>query len=111
MTTFYTPTPDGIIGNEDCGQMYAWYVLNAVGLYQMTPGDNKYYIGRPMVDEANIKLSGCYFKVEVINNPVINKYVEKVFLNGSALSENVIDYKNIKEGNVLKIQMTSKKNL
>ena len=45
LTSFYTPTPDGIIGNEDCGQMSAWYVMNAIGLYQMTPGENTFISG------------------------------------------------------------------
>ena len=109
MTQFYAPTPEGIIGNEDCGQMSAWYVLNAIGLYQMTPGDGQYYIGRPMVDSAKIKLKNGLFNIEVVNNAAKNKYVEKVLLNGKKLDKNVIDYKNIKAGSVLKIYMSPNK--
>ena len=110
MKEFYAPTPEGIIGNEDCGQMSAWYVLNAIGLYQMTPGDNNYYIGRPMVNAATVKVKNGFFHIEVKNNNDENKYIEKVFLNGIKLKRNKIEYKDIKDGNVLQIYMTSKKN-
>lgn len=109
MTEFYTPTPEGIIGNEDCGQMSAWYVLNAVGLYQMTPGDNQYYIGRPIINAASIKLKDGEFNIEVINNSANNKYLEKVLLNGKQLANFKIEYKDIEAGNVLEIYMTSDK--
>ncbi len=109
MTKFYTPTPEGIIGNEDCGQMSAWYVLNAIGLYQMTPGDNQYYLGRPMINGAKIKVKGGTFTIEVINNSETNKYIEKAFLNGNKLETNKINYKDIKAGNSLKIYMSSSK--
>jgi predicted alpha-1,2-mannosidase len=52
---FYKPTPDGIIGNEDCGQMSAWYVLNALGIYQMAPGNPEFMVGRPIIDHAKIQ--------------------------------------------------------
>ena len=109
MTQFYKPTPDGIIGNEDCGQMSAWYVLNAIGLYQMTPGDNLYYIGRPMINAAKVKVKDGDFKIKVFNNSATNKYIEKVFLNDKILIENKINYKDIKAGNMLKIYMTNVK--
>lgn len=109
MTEFYAPTPEGIIGNEDCGQMSAWYVLNAIGLYQMTPGNNVYYIGRPMVNAAHIKIKGGIFHIEVINNSGSNKYVEKVLLNGNILDRNQIAYKDIKAGSILKIFMSPEK--
>ncbi|WP_445735907.1 GH92 family glycosyl hydrolase [Mariniflexile sp.] len=109
MKQFYTPIPEGIIGNEDCGQMSAWYVLNAIGLYQMTPGDNQYYIGRPMIDSAEIKLKNGSFKIEVMNNSAKNKYVEKVLLNGKKLEANKIEYNDIKAGSVLEIYMSPNK--
>jgi predicted alpha-1,2-mannosidase len=109
MKQFYTPTPGGIIGNEDCGQMSAWYVLNAIGLYQMTPGDNQYYIGRPMIDSAEVKVKDGVFKIEVINNASTNKYVEKVFLNENKLINNKIDYNDIKAGSILKVYMSPNK--
>lgn len=109
MKNFYKPEPDGIIGNEDCGQMSAWYVLNAIGLYQMTPADNLYYIGRPIVDAAKIKVANGYFKIQVVNNSEENKFVKKVLLNDVTLSKNVIQFKDIKAGNILKIYMSPDK--
>ena len=65
---FYKPTPAGIIGNEDCGQMSAWYVLSALGFYQVCPGKAEYTIGRPLVDMAKIQLPKGIFTIEVRNN-------------------------------------------
>ena len=58
MRNFYTNAPDGIIGNEDCGQMSAWYVMSAMGFYQVCPGIPLYTIGRPIVDKASIQVAG-----------------------------------------------------
>lgn len=102
---FYKPTPDGIIGNEDCGQMSAWYVLNSIGLYQVCPGDNTFAISRPLVDEATIKVPGGVFTITVENNSRSNKYIKKVTLNGEEVKRNQIDYSDIKAGNHLKIFM------
>ena len=76
LKSFYTPNPEGIIGNEDCGQMSAWYVMNAIGLYQMTPGDNTFYIGRPIVDHATLSLDKGSFTIKVLNHSEENKYVQ-----------------------------------
>ena len=57
MNTFYTDKPDGLCGNEDCGQMSAWYILSALGFYPVNPGSNEYALGSPMVKNAKIKLS------------------------------------------------------
>ena len=107
---FYKPTPDGIIGNEDCGQMSAWYILNAIGLYQITPGKTKFTIGRPIVDSAEIKINDGYFIIDVKNNSKQNKYLESAHLNGNKLDKFEIDFFDIKNGNVLEIKMTDKPN-
>ena len=73
LNSFYTPSPGGIIGNEDCGQMSAWYIMNAIGLYQMTPGCNTFYVGRPIVDKATLSLEKGNFTIKVLNHSMENK--------------------------------------
>ncbi|MEM9142148.1 MAG: GH92 family glycosyl hydrolase [Bacteroidota bacterium] len=105
MYDFYAPTPEGIIGNEDCGQMSAWYVLNALGLYQVTPGIPEFTIGRPLVDHARLQLPRGVFTMEVANNSRSNKYVHRVSLNGKALETPILRYTDIAPGNILSIHM------
>jgi len=108
---FYQPTPDGIIGNEDCGQMSAWYILNALGLYQMTPGNTSFFIGRPIVDGAKIKMDTGYFTIKVHNNSKQNKYLEKASLNGVLLQDFSINFSDIKSESILEIWMSNEKNI
>ncbi|NPA36171.1 MAG: glycoside hydrolase family 92 protein [Chlorobi bacterium] len=103
---FYLPVPEGIIGNEDCGQMSAWYVLSAMGIYQVSPGNTKFTIGRPIVDEALLKVQGGQFRVIVKNNSRRNKFVKEVKLNGNKLDDLFIDYKDIRKGGTLEFLMT-----
>lgn len=103
----YLPTPEGIIGNEDCGQMSAWYVLNALGIYQVTVGRPAYQIGRPIIDKAEIKIGDGVFSIKVIDNSQENKYVESVQLNGKNLLQREIDYQDFAAGNTLTINMKS----
>jgi len=110
LTSFYTPTPDGIIGNEDCGQMSAWYVMNAIGLYQMTPGDNTFYIGRPIVDRAVLSLENGVFTINVENNSKENKYVQEILLNDTPQKAFSIAYDQIQANSELTVVMGSKKN-
>ena len=106
MQSFYLPAPDGIIGNEDCGQMSAWYVLNALGFYQVTPGKPEYTIGRPLVHEAEIMLeNGKTFRVEVTNNSLENKYVISASLNGVSLDDLTFSHEMITSGGTLRIVM------
>ena len=110
LTSFYNPTPDGIIGNEDCGQMSAWYVMNAIGLYQMTPGDNTFYIGRPIVDRAVLSLENGLFTINVKNNSKENKYVQKILFNKTPQKSMSIAYDQIQANSELTIVMGSKPN-
>lgn len=103
---FYLPTPEGIIGNEDCGQMSAWYVLNAMGIYQVTTGKPVYTIGRPLVDNAKFRVKDGWFTINVINNSKVNMYVKQVKLNGVILKYNNFNYTDMKSGGVLEITMT-----
>ncbi len=103
---FYLPTPEGIIGNEDCGQMSAWYVLSALGFYQVAPGDPVYDIGRPVIDGARIKLGKGWFTIKVHNNSPQNKYIEKAILNGLELDGLQFRHDDIKAGGTLEFHMT-----
>ncbi|MFN2128636.1 MAG: glycoside hydrolase domain-containing protein, partial [Anaerolineales bacterium] len=104
---FYEPTPEGIIGNEDCGQMSGWYVLNALGIYQLAPGNSEFLIGRPIIGGARIKVKDGWFEISVHNNSRQNKYVQQVKLNGNALDENRFDYSVIEAGGKMEIFMSA----
>jgi len=103
---FYSSKPDGIIGNEDCGQMSAWYILNAMGFYQVTPGNPIYTIGRPLFDKVEIPLdSGKVFTIVTENNSPENKYVQDFYLNGTKQEKLFFNHNAIKNGSTLKIIM------
>ena len=106
MQNFYTNTPDGIIGNEDCGQMSAWYVMSALGFYQIAPGIPVYTLGRPMIDKALIHVKGGIFEILVKNNSAANKYIKEVKLNGKILDTLFISHTDIIKGGKLEFIMT-----
>lgn len=105
MRTFYKPTPEGIIGNEDCGQMSAWYVMSALGFYPVCPGSDEYHLGRPLVDEARIKVKGGTFTIKVSNNSPQNKRIKSVRLNGKDLQGLTFRHSALKAGGTLEIEM------
>ena len=105
MRNFYTNQPDGIIGNEDCGQMSAWYVLSALSFYQVCPGIPVYAIGRPMVDKATIPVAGGNFQIIVKNNSPENKYVKEAKLNGKVLDSLFFPHADLVKGGTLEIEM------
>jgi len=105
---FYEPVPEGIIGNEDCGQMSAWYVLNAIGIYQIAPGDETFTISRPVVDEARIRVGEGWFTIKVNNNSRENKYVKEALLDGTVKKDLNFLYSEIKAGSILEIRMTDR---
>jgi putative alpha-1,2-mannosidase len=110
MNEFYKATPGGIIGNEDCGQMSAWYILSALGIYQVAPGDTRFSIGVPHFPEARIPLKdGKAFVVKTKNGGKEKPYVQRVTLNGKALSTPFIDYADIMSGAELVFEMGDKK--
>tara|TARA_R110002049_G_scaffold299940_1_gene490442 strand:+ start:8457 stop:10706 length:2250 start_codon:yes stop_codon:yes gene_type:complete len=104
---FYLPTPEGIIGNEDCGQMSAWYVMSAMGFYQVCPGKPMYDLGRPIIDEAKIKVKNGVFTIKVHQNSRENKYIQKAYLNGKKLTSNQFAHDLITSNGVLEIYMSS----
>lgn len=106
MSELYHDQPAGLSGNEDVGQMSAWYVLSAMGFYQVEPAGGKYIFGSPILDEAIVKVkNGKTFRVVAKNNSVENKYIQSVTLNGKAYDKYYIDFKDIEVGGVLEFQM------
>ena len=107
MREFYTNKPDGSIGNEDCGQMSAWYVMSALGFYQVAPGIPVYTLGRPMVDRALIHVKGGIFEILVKNNSPENKYIKEVTLNGKVLDTPFFSHTDMVKGGKLVFEMTN----
>jgi predicted alpha-1,2-mannosidase len=109
LTDFYTTKPDGIIGNEDVGQMSAWYVLSALGIYQVNPANGLYVFGSPVVNDAVIKLpAGKSFHIVVKNNSGVNKYISKITLNNKIYTHDFLLYDQLEKGGELVIAMTDK---
>lgn len=105
----YFNAPNGLSGNEDCGQMSAWYILNSMGFYQVCPGKPVYSIGRPLFDQVTVNLpNGKKFTVIAKNNSKINKYIQSVTLNGKVLNNPFFTHKDITTGGTLVMTMTSK---
>lgn len=101
----YTPTPDGISGNEDVGQMSSWYILSALGLYQVEPAGGRYYFGSPVVDEAELKVRDGVFTIRALDNSDTNRYIQSITLNGQPHNQAWIDFEDIAKGGTLEIQM------
>ena len=100
---------DGLSGNEDVGQMSAWYVLSSIGLYQEEPAGGKYIIGSPLFNETSINVGdGKTFTVKAVNNSDENIYVQSVTLNGKRYDKSYIDYRDIIAGGTLELTMGSK---
>ncbi|MCL3780651.1 glycoside hydrolase family 92 protein [Prolixibacteraceae bacterium JC049] len=108
LTTMYTPEPDGLCGNEDCGQMSAWYVFSSMGFYPANAASGVYQIGSPMFDKATINLpNGKTFTVEAPNVSDKNIYVQSATLNGKPLNGTSITHKQLSEGGKLVLTMGS----
>lgn len=106
MDSLYTPRPDGLCGNDDCGQMSAWYVMSAMGFYQVTPGDPHYSIGSPLFSQVKIHLqSGKTFTIAAQGNSDSNEYVQSIALNGRPLKALTFSHDNILSGDRLELTM------
>ncbi|MCS0346915.1 GH92 family glycosyl hydrolase [Vibrio diabolicus] len=107
---FYKPTPDGIIGNEDVGQMSAWYLMSALGFYQISPTDPTYSIGRPIFEKATVDIGSGTFTVTAENNGPDNMYIKEVTINGKPLDVyNTFQHSEFKAGGELHFVMTADK--
>ena len=108
MSEMYNADFDGLSGNEDVGQMSAWYVLSSMGLYQVEPAGGKYIIGSPIFNEASMKVGSKTFTVKAVNNSKENIYVQSARLNGKPYAKSYIMYSDIAKGGTLELQMGNK---
>jgi predicted alpha-1,2-mannosidase len=109
LDSMYTTKPDGIIGNEDVGQMSAWYIFSAMGFYPVHPSGGIYIFGSPVMDEAVIRVGkDKTFKVTVKNNSATNKYIQKMSLNNQAYTKAYILHSELVKGGELIIEMGNK---
>jgi predicted alpha-1,2-mannosidase len=107
-TLMYKNTPDGLCGNEDCGQMSAWYVFSSLGFYPVNPSELKYQFGSPIVQEAIIEVApGKSFTVKAPLASKENKYIQQVKLNGIILDRSYITHEEIISGGTLEFTMSS----
>ena len=110
MNEFFHPTLEGLIGNEDVGQMSAWYLMSAMGFYQVTPADPNYTIGRPLFDKVTIPVDGGKFTISNFNNSEENMFVKEATINGKPLGENfTFNHDELKPGGELRFIMTADK--
>jgi putative alpha-1,2-mannosidase len=103
--------PDGLAGNEDCGQMSAWYVMSALGIYNVCPGGDQYAIGSPVVDKAVIHLeNGKTFTIKANNNSKGTAYISGAKLNGSNYTKSYLSYGDISNGGEIDFDMSAAPN-
>ena len=112
LATLYTDRPDGLSGNEDVGQMSAWYIMSAMGFYQVEPGSGRYWFGSPIFDKVTINVGRTrstgenrYFTVIAENNGAKNPYIQSVTLNGKAYTKGYIRHSDIMAGGDLVFTM------
>ena len=111
MDEFYTDKPDGVIGNEDCGQMSAWYVMSSMGFYQENPSDGVFVFGSPRFDKMTVKVRGNNtLMIEAENNSKENIYIQEVYFNGKPYEKSYITYDELIAGGTLKFVMGPKPN-
>lgn len=109
MKNQYHPTPDGLGGNDDCGQMSAWYLFTALGFYPVAPGSDEYALGSPSVKNAVLTLeNGKTLAIEAINQSDQNVYVERVVLNGKPLTGHILKHSDLIKGGKLVFYMSGK---
>jgi len=107
MSEMYTSEPTGLIGNEDVGQMSSWYLMSAMGFYQVNAAEPIYTVGRPLFDKAVIPVKGGTFTITTENNADDNMYIKSVTINGKALDNGFFfDHPEFKPGGELHFVMT-----
>jgi predicted alpha-1,2-mannosidase len=111
MKEMYSDKPDGLSGNEDCGQMSAWYIFSALGFYPVCPGSDHYAIGSPLFKKATIHLeNGKDFTVVASGNDNKSIYINSAKLNGINFTKSYLMYDDVKNGGVLQLEMSSEPN-
>ncbi len=111
LDNFYQPEPDGLIGNEDCGQMSAWYVLSAAGFYPVTPGSTAYAIGSPLFPEVRFNLeNGKSFVITAPGVSETNIYIQSARLDGSPYNKSYLMHEDLMAGGELVFEMGAEPN-
>lgn len=106
LDSLYSDRPDGLCGNEDVGQLSAWYVLSALGLYQVNPSSGVFIFGSPVIDDATLTLgNGKVLQINVKNNSTQNKYIQSITRNGKEYTKSYISYGDLMNGGDLTITM------
>jgi predicted alpha-1,2-mannosidase len=106
---FYQNKPDGLSGNDDCGQMSAWYIFTAMGFYPVNPADGKYVFGAPQLSKVSLALPrNKSFIIEAKNLSTINKYVQSISLDGKSYLKNYISHSDVLKGGRLVFVMGDK---
>ena len=109
LDSLYSDKQDGLSGNEDVGQMSAWYVLSALGFYPANPANGLYVFGSPVVDKATLQVAGGKtFSVEVKENNAVNKYIQSITLNGKPYTKSYLSHQDLMKGGKLVIEMGSR---
>ena len=108
LNTMYAPKVNGLCGNDDAGQMSAWYIFSSLGFYPVTPGSANYALGSPLVKDAIIHLeNGNTLTIKANNQSEANVYVKSVTINGKALKNNTITHDDIVNGGELIFEMSN----
>lgn len=111
LSSLYSEHPEGLSGNEDCGQMSAWYIMSAMGFYPVCPGDARYNIGSPLFDKVSINLeNGKSFQIRTKKGSPENIYIQSATLNGKPYTKSWFHHKEILEGGEFVFEMGNKPN-
>ncbi len=111
MDSLFTEKPNGLCGNDDCGQMSAWYVMSALGFYQVCPGEPTYTIGSPLFKKATISLeNGKKFVIQANENSSKNMFIQSASLNGTEISSSFFSHDELMNGGTLQLNMASRPN-
>ena len=111
MSRFYGDTPDALSGNDDCGQMSAWYIFNCMGFYPVAPSSNAYNIGSPCVEALTVLLSnGRKIEMTAENWSEKNVYVKELYVNGEKYNKSYLQYDSIRDGVKLHFVMSDTPN-
>ncbi len=109
LDSLYTPLPDGLCGNDDCGQLSAWYVMSALGFYPLTPGTGSYVVGSPLFEKASIRLeNGRVFTIHAPGNSPKTPFIRELLINGELSTGSTVDHETIMRGGSATFVMTSK---
>ncbi len=108
LSTMYLLGPGGLCGNEDEGEMSAWYVLSSLGIFEPEPASTRFWFGSPIFDKATIKVPGGKFTIKAENNSAENMYIQEAILNGKPCENNYIEFSDIKAGGTLVFKMGPK---